>query len=440
MTKLARELTAYGSDIVVEEDLAAIFGRLRISSHFERSFRAGVGPTERTVLSFIPDIVLESGPGRTVQRAPTANPEDHRYLSTVIQLSLLSNVHEIDSLAEWLSDILRRRLEGAPADHSSAPGYDALFGVLRACREQTNNFQWQFLLDSVQGALGKQYSASCLAAYRARMSYNDLLARGEAWAPSPPILQGLLDMIVAAQGLPEDRTIHIHTLQEIPIIVVWAHHILGLSVLVILNAPGRASTETDFGHSQPHVIIDASHSMQLSENSICLLSPREEGDVLFSLEDDTQLGQRLEASSRRPLGGFGRAFVESRLELQAIRLDSEEIQALRREIALDVICLGIDRFYTLGAGSCGLAFLKEQCCTPEVFDTALKNSPYGSWSQVEAALEVLFEQSFRGSRAQVLSYAISQRPLLDTLRLTWRGHASDGYWTTSSSSSHVELR
>lgn len=45
MTKLARELTAYGSDIVVEEDLAAFFGRLKTCQHFEKTFRMAVGVT-----------------------------------------------------------------------------------------------------------------------------------------------------------------------------------------------------------------------------------------------------------------------------------------------------------------------------------------------------------------------------------------------------------
>ena len=95
---LARALKRSGSDILVEDDLGAIFGRARIAPSVEAHFKDIV-----KIASFVPlhpgsEIVLDAGPGPTVLRAL----KDRHYLATVIQLSFLGWMHETTSLASVL--------------------------------------------------------------------------------------------------------------------------------------------------------------------------------------------------------------------------------------------------------------------------------------------------------------------------------------------------
>ena len=48
---LARSLRNSGSDIVIEEDLATVFGRRRISPHMTTSFRTLVARSDSSILS-----------------------------------------------------------------------------------------------------------------------------------------------------------------------------------------------------------------------------------------------------------------------------------------------------------------------------------------------------------------------------------------------------
>lgn len=81
---LARELRNSGSDIVVEEDLAQLFGRSRISPKITSSFRTIVSKSSSN-RSLWEGITLQGGPSPTVLRALREAP----YFAIVVQLSLL---------------------------------------------------------------------------------------------------------------------------------------------------------------------------------------------------------------------------------------------------------------------------------------------------------------------------------------------------------------
>ena len=66
---LARDLQNSGSNIVIEEDLADVFGRSRISTQFERTFATVVKKDGTTLHNLCEGIVLAGGPGPTVGRA-----------------------------------------------------------------------------------------------------------------------------------------------------------------------------------------------------------------------------------------------------------------------------------------------------------------------------------------------------------------------------------
>ena len=113
-----RELRKSGSDLLVEEDLAAIFGRARINREVEDIFKNNI-VRDTAIVPIHEDsnssLVLSVGSGPTVNRAITS--KDRFYIFTVIQLSLLGWVHGGASLASAITESMRRRyklnVEGA---------------------------------------------------------------------------------------------------------------------------------------------------------------------------------------------------------------------------------------------------------------------------------------------------------------------------------------
>ena len=88
----ARDLRKSGSDLIIEEDLAVIFGRGRIVEDVLQRFKKDIlRSTSISPLYHGCDIVLDQGPGPTVRRA--IQNTDQYYMSAVIQLSLLGWMH-----------------------------------------------------------------------------------------------------------------------------------------------------------------------------------------------------------------------------------------------------------------------------------------------------------------------------------------------------------
>ncbi|PMD49342.1 uncharacterized protein K444DRAFT_549622 [Hyaloscypha bicolor E] len=136
---LGRDLRKSGSDIVVEEDLANVFGRGKIVHALENRFKHSINDTKIVPLHPTCSISLQSGPGPTVTRAMRG--QDRRYMSTVIQLSFLGAVCNRTELATALTECMSQRLTCGIQD-SSRPGFEDIAGVLEACSSQTSNFDW----------------------------------------------------------------------------------------------------------------------------------------------------------------------------------------------------------------------------------------------------------------------------------------------------------
>ncbi|KAI9698462.1 MAG: hypothetical protein M1836_004043 [Candelina mexicana] len=280
---VARELRRSGSDIVVEEDLAAVFGRNRIESRFESSFKTAVHSSEIHPISKYLDIVLEAGAGPTVRRSLT----DRARFSTIVQLSLLAYTHTIDKLANALSRALEKRLEGGNTELAGPTvDYVGLAGTLEACADQTSAYRWHLLLDAVEDTLPWS---------RASGGY---LGRNLDFV----VLQGLLDLLTCVQYLPEDRIITLKCRTGIGTIVVWAHHVLGLTVEVTGGELGSAN----FGTGQPNIIIEISDLPA----SIILLDAVD--DCLFQLEAGAAEDPTLTGRIYSPLLGFGVRFLDVR--------------------------------------------------------------------------------------------------------------------------------
>lgn len=274
--KLARELQDSGSDLITEEDLAEVFGRSRIEPQLASSFKTVVVKARNTPVC--EGIILQSGPGPTVNRALGHPP----YFSTVVQLSLLSWVHEKISLAESLRSALEKRMQEAPADYNlrAAPSQQRVLGVVVACEEQTAAFDWGRLLLAVASMLGLP----------PRKAYTGL---------SPTVLRAVLDMFPIVLSLPENRLIHIEDDQGICPLCVWAHHVLGLTVLVKLPR----GVEVTLGHGTKQVVIDCN-----SDDAIVTLLESDKGDVLITIEPDGE-GFPINAIYKIPAKGYGRALL-----------------------------------------------------------------------------------------------------------------------------------
>lgn len=254
LLSLARQLRQSGSDLITEEDVSQIFGRNKLATHFEATFKEVVGrSSQQTILNKSLAIVIEGGAGPTMQRAM----KERAYFSTVVQLSMLMWAHEDQAFAEVLSEAMRRRLQGAPPDVQSSPGERALLGVLKACQEQTSTFPWQLTFDAV----------------RAKMGLLPPIANNEPGsedlALSLPILQGCLDMLTAIQSWPEDM-LYIQCRTGVVTLVVWAHCLLGLTVCVKSSRVGTVS----FGTGMATVIIELIGSGDQSQ--ACLLDSSHE--------------------------------------------------------------------------------------------------------------------------------------------------------------------
>ncbi|KAL8947809.1 MAG: hypothetical protein Q9222_005948 [Ikaeria aurantiellina] len=287
----ARELRQSGSDIVVEEDLASVFGRCRVSTALTSSFKTLVTRSSSNA-SLIESITLQGGPGPTISRAFQEPP----YFAMVVQLSLLTWTFNIHYLATAIADSLRDRLDGAPSTTSllSSPDRAGVLGVLRSCEEQTSAFNWNMMLDAVSRTLG----------YRGRDAPIDF---------PPFILQGLIDMFPMVQSLPGDRLIHI----QLPVgdrldagsstLVVWAHHVLDLTVLVQpRRSGGQEQRNIRFGNSEVEQIFI--EEVQADEEAfITLLDSQKEH--LLTIKPDPDVDNGLIGAVRRiPAKGWGNAF------------------------------------------------------------------------------------------------------------------------------------
>ena len=307
LINLVRELHKSGSDIVAEQDLAEILGRNRIESNFGSTFRTAVKKSTIHRLSEAVEIVLEAGAGPTVKRSLT----EQAYSSMIIQLSLLTWSHELNSLARALAKALERRVRGSDGYHEF-PDQETLKGTLRACREQTSGFMWELMFVAVEtqlkdvGYIQKPYDSRRIPCY---------------------ILQALLDAFTAVQYFPDERVIRVETWEGVVTIVVWAHHLLGLTVGVQRNGE-----IVRFGQGHEQVLIDCELRATMTDTTcIALLDATQE--VHFSLTPDPAQEPTLEAACRHPALSFGDRILSFDVEDETI------IRALAHRIVASCLML-----------------------------------------------------------------------------------------------------
>lgn len=291
LLSLLREMRDEGYDPVTEEDLAEVFGRNRIDPKFESTFRTAVRHSAVHKIADIAELMLEAGAGPTVRRSL----KEPAYFSSVLQLSLLTWTHELTSLSRSLAQAFERRAKEAK-DSKAPPRYDALKGTLRACREQTSGFMWELIISAVDKKLSP-FNA-----------FFDASSWYERRAVPLPVLQALLDGFTAVQHLPQATLIRIRTFTGVSTLVVWAHHVLGLTVLV-----QGASESIQFGEGPESVHINAIQSEEghLVPPSASLVN--ETDDLLFKVEQAIE-DVDLQPACRHSLAGYGLWVIEFEIQ------------------------------------------------------------------------------------------------------------------------------
>jgi len=313
----ARDLRKSGSDVVVEEDLAEVFGRGRVSSELEKKFKDTVNIRTFTPLSNGSHVNLDSGPGPTLIRAFS----DRRYLATIITLSMLGYFHNREQLATMLAQSMTKRFEMGIHGASSDPGYEGIMNTMAACSSQSSAFSWTYYRGLVEERL-KTY----IPAYHYSPDYIRL---------SPSLLLGAMDFLYLVQSLPEDRKITLSNERGCITLVIWAHYILELTVVITDTPMGQIV----FGNAnEPHVYI--SWSKEKKDDAGELFWPSEKDDdieptirlheqdisiVLTESEPEPERRISIITEERHSLCGYGVTYLRRVLNVDVITPDDDPI-------------------------------------------------------------------------------------------------------------------
>jgi len=300
-----------GTDIIVEEDLATVFGRGNISDGLLQDWRKQLFPDQNTSPTIVELFRLSQAKSRielhenpSVVAVRAAKDKSEKYLATLITLSMLSYFHNRADLVTLISSSLQTihaNGGGEPTD----PGVGGITNSLRNCTVDTGTFNWASYSESVKACL-----SSNIPGYKHNESYITF---------PPSVFLGALDFLYIVQRFPADKKITVsHPTGCIPLII-WAHYILGLTVEVKGPCDTKATFPLDLTES-PHVLINwpepevpesnpgdlfryESISGRMAE--ICLLE--RDRSVLLRVFPDDHERQEIAAEERHPLRGYGKA-------------------------------------------------------------------------------------------------------------------------------------
>ena len=271
-----------GSDFITETKLANLIGRHRIDPIIEFHFREMVGRSDQSIISRYLDIVLEAGSGPTVQEA-LKNPA---LFSMVIQLSGLAFAHENQSLANAIMRAIENIVQESGGDMGIVPDYVSLLGTLRACQQQTAAFRWALLYEATEQKIDNALASPDSHSSKRRKTehplttcrdFKELYGPDKSRALPLHVLQGLFMWLQSLQSFPEHRLLHLRCNTGISTVVVWCHHILGLSVMI--NILG---TTICFGNTPYNIIINNS---PVQNAGVSLMDPIDPQEPLFTLQN-----------------------------------------------------------------------------------------------------------------------------------------------------------
>jgi hypothetical protein len=323
-----------GSDPDTEEQLLEILGRNRLDPNLSTHFRSLTARSAQQAIShFLTGLVLESGAGPTVTRALTSDEPGR--LSAVVQLSFLAWFHDV----EWLAQAFTRAIEEELAESKAAPNtirglrYDALFGAIRACQQQTAAFSWQHHYTAVEHKINAELQSTLASSGRPGERGRTSGTGQSGPAHSPPlciserglpyvVLRALVRSFEAVQRFPEEHVLQITCGEGVSSIVVWCYYILGISVLVLVDGK-----HIPFGDEPYRVtVVRDHHSVWSGSASAVFLKPVEDIPIFKLVSSD--LDPYLQGEPR----AHARGFLKTLMNMDGIS-DDEMLQLSRWLVA-----------------------------------------------------------------------------------------------------------
>ena len=282
---LVRSLSKTGSDLVIEHDLAAMFGRLRIEEHFARTFKTAVTVSKIHPIAAGLEIVLQAGAGPTVVHAVQQAP----FFSMLVQLSALLWAHDATYLARCLLKIMTDKKQGNSDD---VPDEIPVVGTLRCIREQTCGYPWVLEFLAIQTILMEEVGL--------------LPQDAQNQAIDKVIFPTLIEGLAMLQSLPEDRLLLIRTKSGLSTIILWAFKILGLSIDVARWDDASSSFKRhQFGPDTPAIIL---RFIEIDDQSSAVVLNRTSDLIFESSRESLEAVGQLWPSHRHTLAGFGEAY------------------------------------------------------------------------------------------------------------------------------------
>lgn len=232
------------------------------------------------------------------------------------------------SLAEGLSEALRLRTKETPDSYAAGINPKILRGVLQACVDQSSSFLWHPYLEGVKNRLQ-------LLAYYPGGSNGT--GRPDNTADlyqclSVPVLQASLNMLAAVQQLCRDRLMVVEGDRSAITMVVWAHYVLGLTVLV----QGSPTVDVAFGTAQLSIVIQFPQNELLWHSMSAAHLMNASGEKLLRIkQEETSSISEITAERRIPIQGYGMRMLE---ELQVQLTKAAIIDMGRYAGGLVLIC------------------------------------------------------------------------------------------------------
>ena len=310
----ARDLRKTGSDLVVEEDLAAIFGRGKLEASLEKQFRKQVSKDlDITPTQYGSSITLDTRPGPTLNRALIE--KDRYYLSAVVQLSLLAWFHKKLELALVLTECMRKRFSQRIPDARPDPGLEGILGTLRACASETSNFSWNVYVQKIHIKLQRGFEQ--IVKTGATVDHHSLNTI------RPHTLLALMDFLYLIQAFPDERRVRLSDQTGLVPLVIWAHYILSLTV-IIRGYPGG---DVKFGSNpSPHVSIPWEKNYTWSGwlgGEVCLLDSAM--SVVLRIDSDDIKLKSIAHAERIPVKEYGTTWLRRRFNNHILIADEDPL-------------------------------------------------------------------------------------------------------------------
>ena len=286
----ARNVRQTGSDVVVEMDMASVFGRGQIELTLGKDFQIAVmKPITLTPFGASNKVELSTGAGPTL--AWKQNPFYRELFASIVQLSFLGWIHDRTALAATLNECLDARFDNNLSTMKS-PGFDGIFRTLESISSETSNFDWSEYVEKARSKL-------CTV-----VPLGDLTYRGDSLSLPPEILLRCLDTLYVVQKDPDERFMTVNEQQGMLTLIVWAHYILGLSVLVKNMERSQEVMFSSAVNPNPVIIFHLYGSTNApNELAICLFDRINE--LSISMGHDLENVTRMVARERLKVRGYG---------------------------------------------------------------------------------------------------------------------------------------